>query len=384
MTDLALVLADAVARGDFPVPAYPAAAMKLRRLLASDRSSATEVCEVVASDPALAATTLKLANSALYRPDGAPITTLGRAVHRVGMRALGAVAMASGVAGQALARGPLLDLKFAVWRRSVTAALICQKLATARGLDAEEAFLAGLLSGFGRTVATACLEKLSEGTMSARPLSVAEWFAVLDGQRARISQTVAERWELPAQLAAVIGGERAANPQLWALLTLSEQLCEAIDASTPLETLQLSPQDMSAMTTLSRGLPEAIASLMESPSMSGRPPPPPTAIAKPKSALRGDVRNATFNVADAGSQSAKKLHGVAISAEGLRLESQRPYQEATMAHLKLEQPGHVIDLWVSVVLCAPSTPNTFCVEAQLFAPSKELRADWLALWQRVA
>lgn len=381
--DLSGVLAEAVARGDFPVPVYPAAAMKLRKLLANERTNATEVVDVVASDPALAATMLKLANSALYRPDGAPITTIGRAVHRVGMRALGSVAMASGVGAQACTRGPLVDLKFAVWRRSVSAALICQKLAATRGLDAEEAFLAGLLSGFGRTVAAACLEKLSAGSMSARPLSVPEWFTVIDGQRAKISQAVAERWELPKELAAVIGGDRAANPTLWALLSLSDDLCAAIESSAPLETLQLSPQDATAMSVLCRGLPEAINALMDPPGPGNTRPPAPSAIAKPKSALRGEVRSATLNVADAGAQATKKLRGVAISADGLRLASERPFQESSMAHLKIETAAAPINVWVSVVLCAPESAG-FCVEVQLFAPSRELRADWLGIFQRAA
>ena len=68
---------DAIARRDFAVPAYPATALRLRRLIAGDRYTVPQLAEIVASDPALAATVLSMANSPLYRPSGAPVTALG-------------------------------------------------------------------------------------------------------------------------------------------------------------------------------------------------------------------------------------------------------------------------------------------------------------------
>ncbi len=121
----------AIKRRDFVVPAYPAAAFRLRRLMASDNYGVPQISEAVSSDPALAATVLRLANSPLYRPNGPPITALCRAIHRIGVRSLSTIATASGVGAQACARSPLLDLKYAVWRRAVTCALICQKLGPA-------------------------------------------------------------------------------------------------------------------------------------------------------------------------------------------------------------------------------------------------------------
>ena len=368
----------AIACGDFTVPVYPAAAMRLRKLMAGDKYSVTEVCDVVASDPALAATILRLANSPLFRPDGAPINTLGRAVHRIGMRSLGALATAAGVGTQACARGPLVDLKFAVWRRSITAALICQKLAPARGLDPEEAFLAGLLYGFGRTVAAACLEKLLAAAPTARPLSPGEWFALFDQHRAAIAQVIAERWELPQGLAAAIGAGPESNLDLARLLAVAEELGQAIDFNLPVDSARLNDQERVVVRDLCQALPGAISALVEVPD--GKRPPAPSAIAKPVTALKGEVRQSSVPISDARGNTGKALRAVALSADGARLLSERPFQEASMAHFVVNRAGKPLSIWVSVVLCVPEAQQ-FRVEIQLFAPSRELRAEWLEVFQ---
>jgi HD-like signal output (HDOD) protein len=183
---------DAIKRRDFVVPAYPAAALRLRRLMSSDNYGVRQISEAVSSDPALAATVLRLANSPLYRPDGPPITALGRAIHRIGVRSLSTIATASGVGAQ-----------------------------------------------------------------------------------------------------------------------LRELALEATD-----------------------------------------------------------IR------ARAGSA----LKSTAISSDGLRLKSERPFQEATLVHLKVHRPGAPLTVWMSVVLSAPEASG-FRVEVQLFAPSRELRSDWLSLFE---
>ena len=50
--------------------------------MASDNYGVPQISEAVSSDPASAATVLRLANSPLSRRDGPPIAALGRAIHR--------------------------------------------------------------------------------------------------------------------------------------------------------------------------------------------------------------------------------------------------------------------------------------------------------------
>jgi len=369
---------EAIARRDFAVPAYPAAALRLRRLIASDNYGVAQVCDVIAADPVLAATVLRLANSSVYRLEGSPITALGRAIHRIGVRSLATVATAAGVGAQACARGPLMDLKFAVWRRSVTTALICQKLAAARDLDPEEAFLAGLLHGFGRTVAAACLEKLLGTNAPSRPLSPAEWFAMIDEHRATLAQLVAERWELPQELASAIGAAPGSDLALARLLETADDVARAIDQNLPLEGLNLHDREKTLLIEFSRGLPDAIAALVDVPA--GNRPPPPSAVAKPVTTLKGEVRDAELLVTDLRGRAASALRATALSADGMRMLSDRPMQEGSLVHVNVAREPKPLKIWVSVMLSAPEG-GAFRVEVQLFTPSRELRAEWLELFQ---
>src|SRR5688572_25609012 len=107
-------LTDVVSRGDFTVPPYPAVAMRLQRLLSREGYGVGEVADIVAADAALATTVLAAANSALLSA-ASPITSVSRAVNRLGARTVGSIAMASGVGAAAMSTGVLFDVKFRVW-----------------------------------------------------------------------------------------------------------------------------------------------------------------------------------------------------------------------------------------------------------------------------
>jgi HD-like signal output (HDOD) protein len=121
-------LTGVVSRGDFVVPPYPAVALRLQRLLAKDTYGIGDVADIIAADAALATSVLAVANSALVG-GAAPITSLSRAVNRLGARTVGAIAVASGIGAASLNTGVLLEVRFRVWRRGMTCALACQKLA---------------------------------------------------------------------------------------------------------------------------------------------------------------------------------------------------------------------------------------------------------------
>jgi len=266
-----------------------------------------------------------------------------------------------------------------VWRRAVTCALLSQKLAPCRGLDAEDAFLAGLLHGFGRTVAVACLEKLLGTNAPPRPFTTAEWLALTDEHRAALAKAVAERWELPAELAAAIGAEPGANPALTGLLALAEQLASTLEHPGDAALPPMNGEEEQLFRELCPQLAAAIAALLETPE-SHRPPPAPSAIAKPATALKGELRELTLGVVDARAGRARELTATAISADGLRLTSDRPFQEGCLVHLKLAREDQPLVIWANVLLCAPE-PSGFRVEVQLFAPGRELKNEWLRLFE---
>jgi HD-like signal output (HDOD) protein len=383
--DILRRLEEVVGRGDFVVPPYPAAAMRLRSLIESGKFGLAQVADAASADPALATSLLRIANSSLYRGDGPPFTTLLRAVNRLGARSVSSLALAAGVGAAACAPGPLADVKFRVWRRSVTCALAAQKFAPGRGIDAEEAFLAGLLHGFGRSVGVTCLEQLLPKLPEKR--SVLEWLELVEPYRAKLAERVAQLWQLPEAIAAAVSaGPQVATPSN-ALVAFGDQVAGALDRGASAAELSkvpgLAAAEMSILESFVTGLPSALEALVEAPD-SNKKSRATSAVSKPRSALNGELRVLTTPVVDLRKrQEPERLDSVALTPLGLVLTSNRPMQESCVARLALQTTPLPHEGWFNVVLCAPESKR-FRIELQAFAPSSELREVMNQLWTKAA
>jgi HD-like signal output (HDOD) protein len=367
-------LTDVVSRGDFTVPPYPAVAMRLQRLLARDGYGVGEVADLVGADAALATTVLAAANSALLSA-GSPITSVSRAVNRLGARTVGSIAMASGVGAVATATGVLYDVKFRVWRRGITCALACQKLAPARGLDAEEAFLAGLLHGFGRSIAVASVEQLLKTHQPARPLSVHEWLSIAEQHRAALAHAVALSWQLPAAIAQAVEQSDPSSP-LQNLVSEADRAAGEIDAG---RMPQLSnPNDGRALDELISALPLALEAFAPPPAMPTMAP--SAALSKPERALDGELRKKSLPVADKRAKGAATLSMLALAASGVEVESSKPFQEGSVVRLIVGDPAARFEPWFNVLLCVPQG-SRYRVELELFSPTRETREHFRALYE---
>ncbi len=128
----------------------PKTADRLLELTASDRASIPEVARTIATDPALAAAVLRIANSAVF--GGGNVDRLETAVMRMGLRELHDMAAAMSLFAAFRNRGELL---VNLHDRSVVAGAVAHRLAkTLGGVQASVAFTCGLLSEIG---AMACL-----------------------------------------------------------------------------------------------------------------------------------------------------------------------------------------------------------------------------------
>jgi HD-like signal output (HDOD) protein len=370
-------LTDVVSRGDFTVPPYPAVALRLSRLLAREGYAVGEVADVIAADAALAATVLAAANSALLGAIS-PITSLSRAVNRLGARTVGSIAIASGVSSVAITTGVLLDVKFRVWRRGMTCALACQKLGQARGLEPEEAFLAGLLYGFGRSIAVASLEQLLKTHQPPRPLSVAEWLTIAEQQRAALARAVAHSWQLPTVIAEAVGSqERSASP-LNDLVMYADGIAGELDAGRMPEARN--PAEAYALDELIAGLPAALEAFTPPAALpTTRPSPPSPLLAKPERALEGDLRKKTLSVVDRRAKAAASLTCLSLAPAGIEVDSNKPFQEGSVVHLAVGEADAHFEPWFTVVLCVPRAAR-YRVELQLFSPTRETREQWRALY----
>jgi HD-like signal output (HDOD) protein len=259
------VLEEQVSRGTVRVPPYPATALRLQAVLAREYD-VRELVEAMRTDPVFSGNLLRLANSTLYRRS-AEVTSIVAAVARVGSRELTRLAMASAMGQFASGAGTLRPLRQRAWRQSVASALISETLTRRRGGDAAEAFVAGLLHDVGKLMVLAAIEELLQRGPSSEP--VATWEALVERCHVRLGGLLAERWQLPGVLGAVIVTHhdpiQTAGPltltvihadAVVALLEQNPSVDEAMLAS-----LGLEPADVEAVLEIIPGIPAFMASL---------------------------------------------------------------------------------------------------------------------------
>lgn len=189
-------LAADLSSGRLEVPGFPDVVTRVRRALSLEDVTAEKLSRVIAADPALTAWVLDLANSAAFNASGSRISTLQRAIARVGFNIIRVAAMSfamSQVRRHMAFRSIAAPLD-ALWQRTV--ATSAASLAISRrfaGVRADEALLAGVLSSIGRLyllVRSRDFPGLFE--------SEGAYESVADQWHVEIAKAVLENWQMPA------------------------------------------------------------------------------------------------------------------------------------------------------------------------------------------
>lgn len=224
-----------LAAGQLALPSLPEVALKIRRALADEAVSVGEIARLLGTDPALAARTLRIANSAMFYRGSRPITSLNGAVSQLGYKMVRNVALS--FAAQQVFIGynhrQVRDVVSAIWRHSVHTAVIAHMLARVRTrLNADEAFLAGLLHEVGK------LYILMRAKDDCEALTSDGGFrAVLAAWHPRLGRAVIEAWELPEPLAAAVGEHESCSlaaaepPTMTAVVAVANYLAEVSEAA---------------------------------------------------------------------------------------------------------------------------------------------------------
>jgi len=212
------------------LPSLPEVAMKIRRALGDENVSSGEIARLLGADPALAARTLRIANSAMFYRGTRPITSLSAAVSQLGHKMVRNVALSFAAQQVFIGYGsrPLRELVSSVWRHSVHTAVVAHMLARVRTkLNADEAFLAGLLHEVGKLYILMRAKGGREALASG-----AGFQSVLAAWHPRLGRAVIEAWELPAELAAAVGEHESCSlaapepPTMTAVVAVANYLVE--------------------------------------------------------------------------------------------------------------------------------------------------------------
>lgn len=190
--------------GPLNLPCFPDIVPRVRRALDDPDSTPEDLVRIAGTEPRLAARLIQTANSVIFNPTGVPVTTLRKAVTRLGHQLVQSVTLAFAMqqmkADTALrsVAGPLALL----WHKSLAVASICDLLARRLGLPTDRVFLAGLLHGIGRFYVM--VRAAGAGEAMVREPTVAEFVA---DWHPSLGQGVLEAWGFDPIVCAAVGAQ---------------------------------------------------------------------------------------------------------------------------------------------------------------------------------
>ncbi|MFZ2991034.1 HDOD domain-containing protein [Ideonella sp.] len=219
----------------------PQAVQEVLQLLHNDQLSADRCVHLIEQDQALAARTLRLANSAFYGVPGR-VSRISDAVNLLGLRTLSGV-LGTAALTQALPPERCAHFNYSVyWRHAIGSALAARLLAPQAGQDPEQAFLAGLMHDFGQLVLAMHCPARADAALA---LAQSEGLRLEDAEmqtmgtdHARVGEMLAKHWHFPSEIANAIAqhhrpelGLPAQGLHLAGLVHLSHALAHGLDAN---------------------------------------------------------------------------------------------------------------------------------------------------------
>jgi len=205
-----LAALDAVATDHRYAPRRPLLLPQLLRAMRDDEVTRTELARIIARDPALAGSLLKLANGAFYRVSDKPVESIDRAVALLGtegIRSLVATALVQPVFRLSERQFP--SFPETVWDHTIRAAAAAEShAAIVTDSDPFAAQLLGLTMGLGAIVVfRVALDRYAargeRGLSSAVP-NAAVIASLLEAQTACVASRIARSWELSDRILAAL------------------------------------------------------------------------------------------------------------------------------------------------------------------------------------
>lgn len=152
-------IANRVRMGNLDVPVLPQIAHQVLELTSKPNTSAGDFVALLEKDQQLSARLLKIANSPVYG-GLVKVASLQRAVVVVGMATLRDLVFSVAMNEQIFHSVHFAEPMERAWEHSLATAMIAQEIARQKSLNAEHAFLAGLLHDIGMPLIIETVERL--------------------------------------------------------------------------------------------------------------------------------------------------------------------------------------------------------------------------------
>lgn len=178
------------------LPTLPEVALKVRDAASLESTTAHQLADIVATDTALSARLLQIANSPLYRARH-EIENIQIAITRLGNRVIRSLVTSLVMQQMYQPTSQALDQKFReTWEHSISIAAISRALSSMRkSLDPEQAMLAGLIHQIGKLPILTMAENMPELANNEAKLN-----DYLEALHPQVGKMIMENWEFPEAL----------------------------------------------------------------------------------------------------------------------------------------------------------------------------------------
>jgi HD-like signal output (HDOD) protein len=238
--DFVTALAKELSGGTIDLPSFPDVAVRIRKLLASEKANIADLVRIVGSEPALAVRLMKLANSAALNTSGSAITELRSAIARMGFNMVRSASISFAMAQVNSSK----ELKVfeaelrRLWQTSTHVAALAYVLAKRQGrANPDEAFLAGLVHGIGRLYVLARIPRFPKLRDDAAAVAT-----IMQDWHASVAKAILENWEMSEALVEAVASQDDRDYQHPGQANLADVLIAATQITEHLDT----PDDLAA------------------------------------------------------------------------------------------------------------------------------------------
>jgi diguanylate cyclase (GGDEF)-like protein len=193
---------------DLKLPSPPAIAVRILEAIDNDESSYDELGRILSNDPALSMRILKAANSSFYALPS-KVDSIQRAMAVLGCNALKNIALSFVIAKELRGKSQeTFNFDF-FWKRSVTAAVSADLIASLIGRKSDEIFVTALLQDIGIVVMYLCkpddyVKVLDEKKAKGYPIAIVE-NNIFGFNHQDVGLEVLKAWGLPPTIYQPIG-----------------------------------------------------------------------------------------------------------------------------------------------------------------------------------
>jgi putative nucleotidyltransferase with HDIG domain len=181
------------------LPTLPEVALRVRDAVDDEDATVADISKVIATDAALSARIIQVANSPLMRASK-EIDNLDMAVNRLGMKLIRDMVISMVMEQMFQATSDVTDRKLReIWEHSTSVAAICHALASAfTKLSPEQAMLAGLVHDIGALPILTKAEDFPELLENEAELNL-----IIRKLHPKIGKAILQAWNFPAELVKV-------------------------------------------------------------------------------------------------------------------------------------------------------------------------------------